>query len=549
MSNIHSQQFQLEIESENVIENKIIDSLGYKKKHSDFKSTREEVFRFKEKLTNSGYLNAEVKSLQKVSDSLFLAKVFVGDKANEVIVFYNNNDFTKNQLVLVSKKVTDSSFVLPFKEVEIALEKLISLKSGKGYSFSKLKLDSIKRDKSGELTAKLKLFVSEKRKIDSVVIKGYEKFSKSFLKYYLGVKTGDVFNKRDLLRKNERLLSIPFAYSIKPPEVLFTDKKTVVYFYLKKAQSNLFDGIIGFATNDKTSKLQFNGYLDLRLQNNLHFGEAFVLRYKADGNEQQNFLASISMPYLFKSPVGVAMKLNIFKRDSSFVTAQQRIAATYQFNQKINGTLGYEMASSTNLLGSVNGLEIEDYSSSNVFFGIDYKKNQNSVFFPRKIRIQISAGFGKRKKRNEPFSDNQVLFKSIASYIFNLDKKNSIFVKNQTSFLSSDSYVVNELFRFGGIENMRGFIENSIDASFNSVVNVEYRYVLNNQLFVHSVLDLGYYENQIIRLKQKLYSFGFGLGLRTQSSFFRLVVANGNLENQNIKFSNTKFHIQFTQPF
>ena len=549
MSNIHSQQIQLKIEAENVVENKIIDSLGYKKNHSDFKSIREEVFRFKDKLTNSGYLNVEVKSLQKFSDSLFLAKVFIGDKAKKILIFYDESDFTKNQLEFVSKKVTDSNFVLPVREVETALEKLISLKSGKGYSFSRLKLDSIKQNESGVLTAKLILFVSEKRKIDSVVIKGYEKFSKSFLNYYLGVKPGDIFNKKELLRKNERLLSIPFASSIKPPEVLFTDKQTVVYFYLKKVQSNLFDGIIGFATNDKTSKLQFNGYLDLCLQNNLHFGEAFVLRYKADGNEQQNFLASVSMPYLFTSPVGVAMKLTIFKRDSSFVTTQQRIAATYQFNQNINGTLGYEMASSTNLLDSVSGFGIEDYSSSNVFFGIDYKKNQNSVFFPRKIRMQISAGFGKRKKRNEPFSDNQLLFKSIASYIFNLDIKNSIFVKNQTSFLSSDSYVVNELFRFGGIENMRGFTENSIDASFNSVVNVEYRYVLNKQLFVHSVLDLGYYENQLIGLKQKLYSFGFGFGLRTQSSVFRLVLANGNIENQNIKFSNTKFHIQFTQPF
>ena len=51
-------------------------------------------------------------------------------------------------------------------------------------------------------------------------------------------------------------------------------------------------------------------------------------------------------------------------------------------------------------------------------------------------------------------------------YIFNLNYKNSIYLKNSTQLLNSENYLTNELFRFGGINSIRGFNENSIDASF-----------------------------------------------------------------------------------
>ena len=72
------------------------------------------------------------------------------------------------------------------------------------------------------------------------------------------------------------------------------------------------------------------------------------------------------------------------------------------------------------------------------------------------------------------------------------------------------SYLTNELFRFGGINSMRGFAENSIDASLLSVFNTEYRYLLNQQTYLHSIIDVGYFENEILRQKEKLYSFGLG---------------------------------------
>jgi outer membrane protein assembly factor BamA len=84
--------------------------------------------------------------------------------------------------------------------------------------------------------------------------------------------------------------------------------------YLEKRKSNTFDGFIGF-TNTESAKLVFNGYLDLTLENALKAGEQFSLNWKSDGNNQKTFKASIDLPYLFKSPVGLKAQIYIFKQD------------------------------------------------------------------------------------------------------------------------------------------------------------------------------------------------------------------------------------------
>jgi len=109
--------------------------------------------------------------------------------------------------------------------------------------------------------------------------------------------------------------------------------------------------------------------------------------------------------------------------------------------------------------------------------------------------------------------------------------------------------LVNELYRFGGINSIRGFNENSIDASLFSIINTEYRYQFNDGIYVHSIIDLGYFENETISIKQNLYSFGFGLGLNTKAGLFKFNVANGNAQDSDFSFSNTKIHISISSKF
>ena len=105
--------------------------------------------------------------------------------------------------------------------------------------------------------------------------------------------------------------------------------------------------------------------------------------------------------------------------------------------------------------------------------------------------------------------------------IFNLNRRNSIFVRVNSAGLLSDSFVENELYRFGGINSIRGFEENSLVANLYGVINTEYRYRLSNTIYVNSVLDAAYFENDIVDSKTKLFGFGFGFGLLTKAGLFK----------------------------
>ena len=545
---MEAQNLHLSIEAEKPISDGLLDSLNTQFGFKDYLSLKREVDTFHFKLEQIGYIENELQSLQKKNDSSYVAIFFFGKKYNSIKVFYSKKDFDKKELLQITSEITDDYFILPFEEIESSLQKLNTLKTDKGNVFAKLRLENIKKENNTSLSAHLILEGGPKRTIDGIVIKGYEKFPKSFLKYYAGIKTGIIFNQKKIVTKSELLNTLGFVSNIKPPEALFKKDSTTVYFYLKKQNNNLFDGILGFATDEETQKLKFNGYLNLELNNNLNFGEQFILNYKADGNDQQNFRVKANLPFLFRTPFGLGLELKIFKRDSTFVTTEQQVRITYQINTSSNSYIGYKSYDSSNLQDEIfAGPPIEDFNSKFLILGISYSKKQNNTLFPIKSHIALDSEIGARELKNS--KESQFRVSSIFSYIFNLNFKNSIYLQNTSSVLSSDTYLTNELFRFGGINSIRGFNENSIDASLYTVLNTEYRYQFNEGMYLHSIIDFAYFENQTLLLKQKLYSFGFGMGLNTKAGIFKFNIANGNSDDQDFSFSNTKIHLSLSSRF
>ncbi|MCF6308627.1 MAG: hypothetical protein L3J09_11845 [Flavobacteriaceae bacterium] len=542
-----SQTLHLSIETKDNISAELIDSLNITTKFSNYLSLKKETDSLHYKFQSIGFIENELISLQKTSDSSYNATYFFGERYKSILIYYSKEDFSKKELLQISNKVTDTYFILFFENIEISLQKLISLKTSGGNSFARVSLENFSKTKNN-IQAFIKITNGTKRTIDHIVVKGYEKFPKSFIKYYAGIKKGIVFDKQKIIDKSNALNSLGFVTNLKAPEILFKKDSTTVYLYLKKQKNNLFDGILGFSSDENNNKLVFNGYLNLELNNNLNYGEQFLLNYKADGNDQQNFRVKIKMPYLLKSPLGVELELKIFKRDSTFTTTDQQAKISYQITPASSSYIGYKSYESSNLRNEdLESLEVEDYESKFFLAGLSYLKLQNNALFPKKYKAILETEIGSRDSKDK--KESQIRVSATLHYIFNLNYKNSIFLQSSTNILTSDSYLTNELYRFGGINSIRGFNENSIDASFYSILNTEYRFQINQGIYVHSIIDVAYFENQIILLKQKLYSFGIGVGLETRAGILKFSIANGNAENQDFNFSNTKIHISISSRF
>ncbi|MDX1701891.1 MAG: hypothetical protein R3250_14790, partial [Melioribacteraceae bacterium] len=301
-------------------------------------------------------------------------------------------------------------------------------------------------------------------------------------------------------------------------------------------------------SNEETSKIEFDGYLNLNLINNLNYGESFSLIYKSDENEQRTFNIAADLPYLFSSPLGINLNLNIFKKDSTFTIVNQSTKLFYTINSKNKVYGGIDRIQSENLIDQTSSSgSVEDYNSTFYNASFEYMNRTSNLLFPVQSYLFIEGGIGSRDVQSTNQEQSAIKFK--AFNIFKFNDRNSIYLNINGDILFSDTYFINELKRFGGINSIRGFEENSIFASLYSVLNSEYRYALNQNIYVHSIIDAAYYENAINNLEEKLFGFGFGVGITTKSGLLKLNYANGLSENQPFKFSNSKIHISLNAFF
>lgn len=513
----------------------------------DFTKLQYHVHQVNDSLQSLGYLNAYISKIDKRNDSLYIGTLNPGKKTENIYLTYNY-DFLRNyadQLNLIYK---DSLLILPAGEIETILEEFTFLESARGYPLTSFQVTNIYWQDT-QLHGALKVNRENKRYINKIEISGYENFPRPFLKHYANLKENQTFNELTIDQKFDQLKNLEFLEGDREPEVLFEQDSTTIYFYFEKRQANRFDGVLGFGNNQNQDRLRLDGYLDLYLLNNLNYGELLELNYKSDGNDQQMLRIALELPFLFATPLGAEAELNLFRRDSTFSTSQQRLDLNYQLSPSSRVKLGAQLENSSSLgdTPAINITEqIEDYDKTLFGLGYEYRSRSRDPLFPLESQFNLQFYTGEREAQ---FSETQFSIEGHFFHNFNLNPKNRLYIENQTHYLNSDTYFSNELYRFGGINSIRGFRENSIYANLVSVFRTEYRYVPTTNFFVHSISDAAYYENDILNDQQFIYSLGFGAGIVTAAGLLNINLSNGLREGENFQFSNSILHIRLTTTF
>lgn len=537
---IFAQHFYLQLSSENKTEQKIIDSLSYQKQHTTPKAITEEVSFFSDKITRLGYLQNHISAPQKINDTVFVFSVVLGQKT-DLLQISNHKALILKQMGFIDS----DTITINLAEVESFMSSLIQKLEVQGYSMSKVKLENFSFEKN-ILKADLIEQIGSKRKLDDVVIMGYEKFPEGHRRQLKRMYKNRIFNQQTLSELHQDVQRFAFVNSLKQPEILFTQDSTRVFLYLEKAKASNFDGYVGFNTNDNDNVI-FTGYVDLLLNNALNSGEQFKLYWKNDGNQQQTFSFLGELPYLFNTPFALRGNLTIFKQDSTFQNTKTGMDLGYYIRYNIRTYVGY-WAENSNDIQSQNSATLTDFKSKFFTSTFEYfELNREDFLFPEKRKIFLKGGVGNRQSS---FGDNSQFFVHLNGFNnFYLNEKNIINLKFDGYYLNSNNYMINELYRFGGINSIRGFNENSLQASFFSGMMIEYRYILAPTIYIHSITDYGYFQDKATDIQQKLLGIGFGFGLFTNNGLFNLVYANGSVNNQEIKLSNSIVHLSFKTSF
>lgn len=536
-----AQNLHLKIEGSSASETKTIDSLSYKKIHENVKSINEETSLLSDRLFRSGYLENDLTETLKTSDSSFVYKFKIGQKTKNIHIYTNTIDPEVKTLLSIHK----DTLTLLLSEVENFMNSNVASLEKRGYSLSSMQLTDYSA-KENTLYATLHIKTEKKRVLDDIVLEGYKKFPEGIRKNIAKQYKGKTFNQDNLQRIHNDFNALRFVSQPRYPEILFKQDTTKVYVYLEKAKPNSFDGFIGFS-NDDQNKIIFNGYVDLLLNNVLNTGEKFNLFWKSDGNKQTTFNAALELPYIFRSPIGLKGSLKIFKQDSTFQNTVTDINIGYYFSYNSKLFAGHQQSQSVDIQ-NLNSPTLSDYSNS--FFTSTYEftdYNLDDFLFPEKTILFLKSGIGKRDAKNG--SSDQYFLQANIFHNFYLNKRNVINLKSQNYYLKSNTYIINELYRFGGINSIRGFNENSLQANLLLSVMAEYRYTLSSNMYIHSITDYGYFEDATSDIRNNLLGLGFGFGLFTKTGLFNIIYANGSTKDQQIKLSNSIIHLSFRTTF
>jgi hypothetical protein len=548
-----AQKYHLEIKGKSLSETKTIDSISYLIKHKDAKSLFEEITKTQKNLLQKGFLENNLKNTLKINDSSYVAIFDLGSKTSSIHIIRPTNHSLRKII-----EMDKDTIVLPYSKIDFFLREKKKQLNAAGYPLATLQLTNITKI-GATIFAKLDISEIQQKKINSIIItntdKGGFKFPKGHLNQIKKKYRNSILSENSISKIKEEFDKYNFIKQTKYPETLFTKDSTKIYVYLEKQNSNNFDGFVGFNTNTN-QKLTLSGYLNLQLENILNSGEEFKLNWKNNGDNQTSFNTSLEIPYIFSSPLGLKGQINIFKQDSTFQNTKTALEASYFLKYNTRIYIGRETTSSSDIQNSNNEL-ISDFNSEFFTGSFLYSKGDlNNFMNPIKASVSLKLGIGKRENTSTLTADNsnkQNYIELKTAYTFYINTKNHFSTKATFHNLNSKDYGVNELYRFGGINSIRGFQENSLQAKTYFILTTEYRYLLNPNFYINTILDYGVYNlpktNRVVDYNKNIISTGLGFSLLTKTGMLGISAVKNYNKEEKIDISNTLIHISYRITF
>lgn len=433
-------------------------------------------------------------------------------------------------------------------------ENVLQYLENHGYPFANVSLQTVM---NADSTFSYYLNVDKNRyvQIDSIVVKGNARIRQSFLRPYLGFKKNTQYSEKEIGAIGKKIASLPFVTEVQPSGISFVEDRTLLYIYIDRRKTNRFDGYIGFQpVSSSSGRLSVTGEVSLALQNMMRVGETISLLWRSSERHSQYLSVDAAFPCLFYTRFGVDAAFELDKHDTSYLTLDFNVGIPYRFRNdcEIRPFFTY---SKSQTLGAkpLESLAYTDfrktlYGISARYTAIDYMLN------PRKgVDVSFEAAAGVRTSTSNDILQNvpssvgrQTSFTlqgEAAGYI-PFAKHFTIALRVRSGSLFGGVHYVNEMFRIGGRDFVRGFTNNELLASTYLMASGELRYLFGSNSNVHIFFDGGVYERNCAGdyLYDTPFGFGLGVDIGVKSGVFYFEYALPRQRGNNISFKTGKIH-------
>lgn len=429
----------------------------------------------------------------------------------------------------------------------------------KGYPFAEadLLIDSIIDTR---LFVRVEISFKNQIVYDSLSIQSGSEFVKrEYLQNYLNMQLGELFSTSDYLAIPEKLKQLRFLKLTEPPLIEFSNGKSQITLFVEKVKNSQLDAFIGLVPEGENT--YFTGQVDVSFQNLFKRAINWQLNWQKYSANSQFLNTQFSQKSAFKTPVGINLQFGLLQEDSTFLQNFYEIAAFYPLAKSVIIGVGYK-GISNNLIRDFDSTEVslksDPFRSSRINsagFSIAWRQKDTYPQLKSNYYLYLSTDIGLKTLRNVENLPEE--WKNVPARSANysamfewgsqqrLRKRFLIEEKLQFAFIENEVLSRNDLLRLGGLQNLRGFDRNFFYTSYYAMLNLNYRYFLDNNSSFFLLSDFAKLDKSV----GSVYALGAGLDIKSKNGWFRLIYALGANIEEKINFSTAKVHFGYIAVF
>jgi len=465
----------------------------------------------------------------------------------------------------------------PFRPADWATlqERVLTEAENHGYPFATIGLDSVQLENNA-VAGRVVLRHGPLVYFDSLQIVGTSRTKKRFLTKYLQLFPNEPYSQERVLAAAALLRQLPYVRLRAEPEVRFARGKARVYLLLDERPANQFDAIVGLLPNTGSGGVQFTGDVTIALRNLRGGGKQVGLQWRKVDALTQTLDASYLHPNIFGTPLEVAGTFNLYRQNEAFLNLRPRVQITYPTARAGRLTFFAEQRSSRLLYDSLyyDGIKQSNTLPPNLdseasSYGLAYARTYlDDLYFPhRGSFVSVQGGAGTKTVRRN-FSISEALYANMplrtvqytvsgrAERYWALGRQGVVLlrVRGEGLFNQQQQYYLNDLFRLGGLNSLRGFQENQFYTNAYGVGTIELRQFTGPEGYVFLFADqavLRAFQPDLRSATDSPSGLGAGLSFRTAAGLFQFVysVGRSTFANQSFGLSNSKIHFGLTSRF
>jgi hypothetical protein len=428
----------------------------------------------------------------------------------------------------------------------------------KGYPLAKANL-TINNLVENQVEAEVRISPQNFILYDSLLVKGdSQAVHPSYLSNLLSLNYGEPFDIKAYDAIENQIEQLEYLQLASPPKLSLANNKAKVQLNLQKVKTNQFDAIIGLIPDGDRTNL--TGQVDARLRNLFKRGVGMNVFWQKYSANSQFLNTNFHQTHAFKSPLGLNFGFQLLQEDSTFLQSDLEIGTQYPIWKEFNIGLAYNRLNN-NVLRDFSEEEISNLNplrsstTSAVLLNINWK---NQLTYPQLRNYYFATmkfSFGSKKITNFralPFDWQNVpeVSNSISGgikfhYQRVVGKRILIEAIPQYAFIENPALSQNDLLRLGGLQNLRGFDRNFFYTNYFALLNLNYRYFLDQKSSFFLLTDMAKLQSSI----GWVYAVGAGVDIKSQNGWFRIIYALGNRSGNKPEFSQGKVHFGYIAVF